>query len=629
MRVLGRHRRLRAIAVLTAAFVCAVPLHAEPSNSAAFDRLAARLENDATVLTIEQRRRENARLHTLLPAGDVTRELRWRALNCWTAHDDVQAGLAFAQDSLERARRAGDLRAQVRLGYCFGGHQELTDTPQAALGEYEAALRLAQSLGDSRLIADGLVSRGLMHSLLGNQALALRDFFEAQRRYEAGGWHQSARMNLQGIAIAYRRMGEHDKALEYLATTREASRAASDWGSLVLDLLQTAFAYEELKQPERAIAMYREAEDIARRHTTPYDVGAAHLGLTGALVMLRRFDEALAMAERTRREFAALRDVSNEGMIELYVGQAHAGLGRHARALAHFDRAVRDFERAGNERYLEMAFPARSASLHALGRHAEAVRDFKQHLAVRDTLQAKLGDQRAQMLRYRFDAARRDDDNRRLTHENALREQEAATLAAARAWQSAAIALIAALVLVLGVLVHRQLAHTRRLRVLALTDELTGVANRRSIELAAEDAIATARRSGTPLTALTFDIDRFKAINDTYGHFAGDEALARIARACQATLRQFDRLGRTGGEEFLVLLPDTALDAALPIAERLRQQAESLSFEDLAPGLRITLSIGVAALRSDEASLESLTRRADAALYRAKQAGRNRVEIEA
>jgi diguanylate cyclase (GGDEF)-like protein len=629
MRVLGRHRRLRAIAVLTAAFGCAVPLHAEPAGSAAFDRLAAYLENDATVLSIEQRRRENARLHALLPAGDVTRELRWRALTCWTAHDDVQAGLAFAQASLERARRAGDRPAQIRLGYCVGGHQEMTDTPQAALGEYESALRLAQALGDSRLIADGLVWRGLSHSLLGDQARALQDLFEAQRRYEAGGWRQSARMNLQGIAIAYRRMGEHDKALEYLATTREASRAASDWSSLVLDLLQTAFAYEELNQPERAIAMYREAEDIARRHTTPYDVGAAHLGVTGALVMLRRFDEALAMGERTRREFAALRDVSNEGMIELYVGQAHAGLGRHARALPHFDRAVRDFERAGNERYLEMVFPARSASLHALGRHAEAVRDFKRHLAVRETLQAKLGDQRAQMLRYRFDAARRDDDNRRLAHENALREQEAATLAAARAWQSAAIALIAALVLVLGALVHRQLAHTRRLRVLALTDELTGVANRRSIELAAEDAIAAARRSGTPLTALTFDIDRFKAINDTYGHCAGDEALARVARACQGTLRQFDRLGRTGGEEFLVLLPDTGLDAALPIAERLRQQAEALSFEDLAPGLRITLSIGAAALRPDETALEPLTRRADAALYRAKQAGRNRVEIEA
>ncbi|WP_189457718.1 GGDEF domain-containing protein [Cognatilysobacter bugurensis] len=606
-----------------------MPLHAQSLPAAAFDRLAAHLDDDATVLSIEQRRQENNRLRALIPPGDTARELRWRALACWSQHDDVQAGLAFAHDSLARARRAEDRVAEVRLGYCLGNHRELSETSQAALDEYARALRLAEATGDSRLIADGLASRGHVRSLLGDQGLALQDFFEAQRRYEAGGYRQSARMNLQSIAIAYRRMGEFDKAIEHFATSRVASRAAGDWSTLVLDLLQTAFAYEGLHQPDRAMAMYREAEDIARKHTTRYDVGAAYLGMTGALVMQRRFDEALAMAERTRREFAALRDVSNEGMIELYVGQAHAGLGRHGRALTHFDRAVLDFERSANERYLELAYPERAASLHALGRHAEAVRDFKHHLAVREALQAKLGDQRAQVLRYRFDAERRDDQNRRLAKENELRAQESSVLAAARAWQTAALALIAALVIVLGVLMHRQLAHTRRLRVLALTDELTGVANRRSIELAAEDAIAAARRSGAPLTALTFDIDRFKAINDTYGHCAGDEALARVARACQGTLRQFDRLGRTGGEEFLVLLPDTGLEAALPIAERLRQQAEALSFEDLAPGLRLTLSIGAATLRADETALEPLTRRADTALYRAKQSGRNRVEIEA
>ena len=616
--------------LLASVFVAgaAVPVGAS-ATAAQFDRLFAHLDHDSTVLEGEAARRETSRLRTLIPRGDVARELRYKSLSCLVDFQDMQAGHAFALAAVDQAQRAGERLSEIRLRLCEAGYRESVQTPQRALEGYEQALVMAREAEDTRLIAEGLVARGGVRSLMGDQGLALMDFLEAQKRLEAGGYRHSAEANLQNIAIAYRRMGEGEKALEYLATSRANSQRNRDWAALVLDLLQTAFAYEELQRPDDAMRTYREAESVARQHGRRYEVAAAHLGIAGTLVAQGRHAQALSMVDEATRGFAAVGDTSNVGMLALYSGQARAGLGEHARAVAHFDTAVREFETGGHERYLALAYPARAASLEATSRLAEAAADLRRHVAVTDALQRKRGDQRTLLLRYGFDDARRAGETRRLVEEKQAHEQQVAALDVARRWQWTALALGAVLLLLLGRLVHRQLRTTRRLRALALTDELTGVANRRSIELFGEDALDAARRSGTGLTALTVDIDRFKSINDRYGHFAGDEALIRVARACQDTLREFDRLGRIGGEEFLVLLPDTTLAAALPIAERLRQRTETLALDDLAPGLRVTLSIGAAALREDETELGALTRRADLALYRAKRLGRNRVEAEA
>ncbi|GAB6197611.1 hypothetical protein PAGU2595_029540 [Lysobacter xanthus] len=119
------------------------------------------------------------------------------------------------------------------------------------------------------------------------------------------------------------------------------------------------------------------------------------------------------------------------------------------------------------------------------------------------------------------------------------------------------------------------------------------------------------------------DIDGFKAINDAHGHLVGDQVIARVAEACQQALRQADEIARTGGEEFVVLLPDSAVDEARQVAERLRAGVEALDFNDVAAGLRVTISLGVTSLIARDAGLPELLARADEALYQAKAAGRN------
>jgi diguanylate cyclase (GGDEF)-like protein len=233
------------------------------------------------------------------------------------------------------------------------------------------------------------------------------------------------------------------------------------------------------------------------------------------------------------------------------------------------------------------------------------------------------------VLRYQFDTARRDLENTRLQAEQQSQQQKLDATERVRRWQALTLVSAGVLMIVLLCLLWRQLRKMRRIRLLAMTDELTGVGNRRRIDAAGELAVARARANGAPLAVLTFDRDDFKRINDTLGHAAGDRVLIAVVRACEQALRTQDLLGRLGGEEFVVLVPDTNADDARQVGERLRTAVETLDLSAIAPDLRATISLGVALLRPRDAGLHDVIDRADVALYRAKAGGKNRVEAEA
>ena len=167
-----------------------------------------------------------------------------------------------------------------------------------------------------------------------------------------------------------------------------------------------------------------------------------------------------------------------------------------------------------------------------------------------------------------------------------------------------------------------------QLNDLAVTDTLTGLFNRRHFFYQAESLVVRAQRYGSPLSAVMIDLDHFKDINDTFGHSAGDHVLREVARALSAALRKSDLIGRYGGEEFCVLLPEIDLEEGRAAAERLRQEVFNLQIPTLKGTAAVTASLGVAALNSGE-TLDQLLQRADAALYQAKRAGRNAVSVEA
>lgn len=165
----------------------------------------------------------------------------------------------------------------------------------------------------------------------------------------------------------------------------------------------------------------------------------------------------------------------------------------------------------------------------------------------------------------------------------------------------------------------------QKLIELATTDELTGLYNRREMLKRLYEEHSRSMRYKSPFCVVIIDLDHFKCINDFFGHDAGDRVLKAVAATLRGTLRDVDSVGRFGGEEFLALLPNTNLSGALSWAERARKAIETHGYHEL-QGQMVTASFGVAELRAGE-KVDSLLRRADMALYQAKQRGRNRVEV--
>ncbi|MBN3792475.1 GGDEF domain-containing protein [Burkholderia sp. Ac-20353] len=165
-----------------------------------------------------------------------------------------------------------------------------------------------------------------------------------------------------------------------------------------------------------------------------------------------------------------------------------------------------------------------------------------------------------------------------------------------------------------------------KLEHMAATDPLTGAANRRQFIESVEAEITRAKRNGAPFSLLALDLDHFKVINDSYGHQAGDQVLQRFVAKCLDAIRPYDGVARVGGEEFMVLLPQAALDTARSIGERIRAAIAGAPFEaGVGEPIEITVSVGVSEFGRDGETIDAILRKADERLYRAKHQGRNRV----
>ena len=617
--------------LLLATALCA---HAEPAAQAsvrdtvAFDQLIRQLDNgDVALNTRASVDQTLDRLRTLLPPNDAYRRRRYEYMYCFLAFDnDVNGGYAYAGIGIGRARQAGDLEAEANFQICRGLYQGQVTTERDALPAYEEGIRIARRLENDRLIADGLTWRGSAQSLLGEQAKALFDFLEAQRLYEVARNTTAAQSNLIRIAIIYRRLGEYDKAGEYLRQSMVFAQRKQDKQEQMTVNMQLGFLATERGDAVAAVAPLQQALALARETGSRQSVGAALLALAQSSNARQQYAEALQHLAHAAREFQAVSDNSNTGMLALQSAEAHAGLGQHELAAREFDIAEANVRHSDNMRYLAELYEERSKNQEALGKPAAALADLKLKMKADAALARMAKTQLTTLMSYQFDTERRELENHKLAADQALKEQQLAALERVRSWQWLVILLAGVLLLMTLWLARRQLRRSRRLHRLALTDPLTGISNRRHIEHMLHIAVDEARRADRWLTVIMLDIDHFKRVNDSHGHPAGDQVLEQIVKACQGALRHFDRFGRMGGEEFLIVLPDTDLEGGLQVAERLRANVAAARPPVAGVELQLSISLGVAQLRATDTGATSLVRRADAALYHAKDNGRNRVE---
>lgn len=568
-------------------------------------------------------------------------------------HEDTRGALVLCREALDLAL-ALDYAGGVAWGLLRTGLCELVlgDDDAATAARLQQAASLMRSLGDVAGEADALNLLASLHDRRNDhrRALELREACLAARQRagdaaaEAGALH-----NLALTLIDLQRWPEAMKHLN--ASLVLAERADDAVGEAYAhkslgSLLAEAGGHEEaLAHFERALSRVVATRDRALESTVRVNLGRSLAALGRDAEAVPHLEQALALARRTgNREdlWTAL----------AALGAAHEHAGRGGEAAAPLEEALRVIGPTGNRE-------AAATVLAALGRHrlhrgdaASAVGLLQRGLAAAQAIGAEaavaalhrlladaheaLGDLPAALLHLR-----RHCDSEARAHGEAARrrlqtvvtqvalqplqrdaqaqahraDRLASELDATREWARQKEALL------------EQLAQQAELlEQLAREDGLTGVANRRWLDLQLARECERASRFGHPLAVAMIDVDDFKAINDRHSHAVGDAVLRRLALLLRDSCRVSDQVGRYGGEEFMLVLPETTLDNAALVCEKLCRRIEAHDWRGVHGALaRVTVSIGVAG-SSFAPDAGELAAAADARLYRAKQAGKNRVE---
>ncbi|MCW2988836.1 MAG: hypothetical protein JWM24_1774 [Solirubrobacterales bacterium] len=555
--------------------------------------------------------------------------LRARALvgKCWWSEDSTTS-LSAAEAGLVEAGRASDARRVVELLACRGNAYENAGALDRALADYRASRVAAERLGDRKLVADSLTQSGFLLYQRGDLNEALVDL---QRSYEISRelkHDEGRRTALAYIAHIYAdsKVAQYDKAIEYYRQLLPEYEAAGAQTSVSDTLYNLGSTFERKRDYGSALLWYHRALAAEEKLRRPSEAAYVKRSIGMTLVKLDRPSEALRWFDEALRQYGKTKDVERTMQVRQSRGIALRKLGRLDAAIADLDASAHYFQAANNTRFLEKSEDELAQAYAAAGRWEEAFRARTAHAALQQQLAEKLREEHTSRLRVQFDAEKKEQENRALVRENALRARALEAAARIHRLQTIILILGGAIIVVLAYLVIRHIRDARRMRTMAMTDELTRLPNRRHVLGIGEALLHHTRTGSEPFTFIAFDIDHFKRINDTFGHAAGDAVLQRIARACRQSLRPGDHIGRTGGEEFAVLLPQTSLHEAVQVAERLRTAVEAVDYSDLEPGLHVTISLGVAEWSPADTTLARIAGRADELLYRAKAGGRNRVE---
>jgi diguanylate cyclase (GGDEF)-like protein len=544
--------------------------------------------------------------------------------------DEARAVLATADD----ARRRGDHRAGADLA--------------------ARALDLARSANHQRLQGFALDLLALHEWRIGEAEAAIGHGHQAlpllRHRRDAG---ERSRV-LCTLSMAYNDVGMHGDALTHATKAMEAARASSDESLQSWALNRAGITYQHMGDFERAEHFMLEALAVARRIGGAEEIFAALNNLCGLMhewadpateqgKLLRGVDyarEALALAEASGNTHRIAICHGNLGMVLIR-------LDRYDEAHVHIETGATLSERHGY-RGLLLSLVADRADL------ARRRGDLDAAIAMYETTLAQSHRTDDQTMLFRLHASlyesykNRGDLARALQHHEAmlplerrLLEQRAETQArllmhrmelekvradAERARLDAEVQRLRAMQLESE---NRQLAvQALELGRHALEDQLTGLANRRRVDHELPVHLASARERRGPLSVAAVDLDHFKQVNDRFGHGVGDDVLRALSRILLDNTRSSDLLARMGGEEFLILFVGTPLAVASDICERLRHAVEAHEWGRVAEDLRVTVSIGLCDA-TVSADVRALLERADASLYAAKRAGRNRVEVTA
>jgi diguanylate cyclase (GGDEF)-like protein len=566
-----------------------------------------------------------------------------------------RAASADAQLLLQQANAKGNKSLELRALRILAYAHSLLGSMFVLGEDISRGEQLARELNNPQAWIEFVIARA-------NEAQLAGQFAKADKRYaEALSMAQKSRLSL-GIALSYAAIvnasldrGLKNNVVVYATKAYDLFENQGDVRGMAQMLVALGIHSGDLA---RSIEYLERAVDIYDPSIYRWDSALAEYHLGDAYYRNKDYANARVYLQKALAETAKLAIPLNTAYIEYRLGRIELGQRRFAEALVHWNRAIPIFLQNKDLSAVFETQRFRADALSALGRKNESLAALSQSQSAADSvrlleskgktiqriswLQTPFDDSQlayqemignlyqkrtdlpaqasASVAQARFDTKLKEAENALLKEQQRRAELERITLVLALTG-SVAILLLAIFLL------FRQVKQKRQFANLALRDELTGLRNRRSILEFGRVQFETRLKLGTKLFIAILDLDHFKLVNDQYGHDVGDAVLIAFANACQRHLRSNHVFGRFGGEEFLLIMPDTREDQIFDIFERLREVVSEVAVPGLPASHRLSFSMGSAEVRPEIVTLEALIKEADKALYKAKEKGRDRCEI--
>ena len=474
------------------------------------------------------------------------------------------------------------------------------------------------------------ITLGILERRAGENALATRTVTRAYRDGETPARAEAHAAAEIELSSALRCVGDFPEALT-LARDKVSWDEAHDASlALSVSLYLKGEILAAMRRFQAAINAFQHARGISVSLGDHQGVAFADMRICQSLVEVARYQAARLRCERAAQVFAASKSTDVLKQTQEYLAEIDLHAGRPRQSLAILDQVLDHQGTDMEPSSVGIAYRTRARAHAAMHDFAPAYSDLEEYLRRYRALNLARRLRLQETAQERSLAEQEIARNAVLQHQLELTRERATRQSEKLRWIAVANTAGVLVIALLSYILISYRRHRRQLVRLATEDNLTGMPNRgRTAELAkaALEAAAAERR---PLTVAIIDLDHFKTINDRCGHAAGDFVLREFARVGRGSLRATDILGRWGGEEFLLILPETTLDAALASVERLRVLALAIQVPSSTPEdpVRVTFSAGLATTAEGPRSLDEIIARADAALYEAKHEGRDLVRID-
>lgn len=569
-----------------------------------------------------------ARLEKQMPYENALDDAQVMAFKCWFSNVSTPNGISEYKQFLETAKpvihQANNLYLIQELAVCEA-NQEYTQ------GNYQNALEHLKPIINTSSLDEITSSKklsiiALAHIVLNRIQLAKGNYQEAfdsaktaYQLFEKAGNDYEKALALKEIADIHIALYNYELAIEQLQRAKLALTKFNEQEQYkVAD--QLAYAYEEKGDLIKAIELYESIKKDVRRFESDNGYAYILIKLTELNIKLN----SLSQAESYLTELNTL-SVTDSWILTLYnftksewylaTAQLQAALSSHEKIAAGQQQS---WPESLKERYLNLT----SQLAAATGDTSLQIASQQQLIALIKDKQQPIANNTLISARLNFNYEQLNLEISRLEHESKLQQKLLAVAEDKSFWQGLTMMITCLCLLLFAVYTFKQVRQKKYFEILALKDELTGIANRRAILNLKRSVMLQNKLNQQVSSLISIDIDHFKAVNDQYGHDIGDELIISITNTIVHTVRCSDRVGRVGGEEFLIVLENQSLEHAKDIAERIRLSVAEKEHTSLS--ISATISLGVIEIAPNETS-EQAAKRVDLHLYKAKRGGRNTV----